>query len=417
MDDPHNAVERDHGAVRDARIAAQPGATAQAGRQLGMVDLLGHGWVDFGTSHFALHRIRMPQPQSTTHPRMRLLPRRKKRYQTAWHNVGDPAERRRLLIEAAQELAPRIGAAAACAALGVPRSSFYQARTPPRPRAVPRPRPRAHRALSPEEEQTIRGLLNAERFVDQAPRTIYATLLDEGLHHCSWRTMYRLLAQDQATRERRAQRRRPLYLAPELLATAPRQVWSWDITKLRGPRAGIWYSLYVVLDIFSRKLVGWLIETREDAALAEALIAESYRREGIAPNQLTLHADRGAPMTSKTVAELLIDLGVAQSHSRPTISDDNPYSESQFKTMKYGPSYPERFASLEAARAWIGNSPNGTTTRTSTAGCACCRRRSCIAGGQMRCWPRAKTCLMPPMPRIPSASRRAGQWSAHCQRR
>ena len=140
----------------------------------------------------------------------------------------------------AQELAPSIGAAAACAALGVPRSSFYAARKLPRPPAAARPRPRSHRALSPEEEQTIRALLNAERFVGQAPRTIYATLLDEGQHHCAWRTMYRLREQDQATRERRAQRRRPRYLAPELLATGPRQVWSWDITKLRGPLAGIW---------------------------------------------------------------------------------------------------------------------------------------------------------------------------------
>jgi hypothetical protein len=165
--------------------------------------------------------------------------------------------------------------------------------------------------------------------------------------------MYRLLTRDSASRERRAQRRRPLYAAPELLATAPRQVWSWDITKLRGPTPGIWYNLYVVLDIFSRKIVGWLLDRREEAALAESLIAESCRREGILPNQLTLHADRGAPMTSKTLAELLIDLGVAQSHSRPSISDDNPYSEAQFKTMKYGPSYPERFASLEAARVWM----------------------------------------------------------------
>jgi hypothetical protein len=165
--------------------------------------------------------------------------------------------------------------------------------------------------------------------------------------------MYRLLTRDAASRERRAQRRRPQYAAPELLATAPRQVWSWDITKLRGPTPGVWYHLYVVLDIFSRKIVGWLLDRREEAALAEALIAESCHREGIQANQLTLHADRGAPMTSKTLAELLLDLGVAQSHSRPSISDDNPYSEAQFKTMKYGPSYPERFASLEAARAWM----------------------------------------------------------------
>ncbi|WP_255603223.1 DDE-type integrase/transposase/recombinase [Oscillochloris sp. ZM17-4] len=137
------------------------------------------------------------------------------------------------------------------------------------------------------------------------------------------------------------------------MATAPCQVWSWDITKLRGPQPGIWYQLYVVLDIFSRKIVGWRIETREDAELAEALIAESYTREGVQPHQLTLHADRGASMTSKTLAELLIDLGVAQSHSRPTISDDNPYAESQFKTMKYGPTYPDRFASMDAARVWM----------------------------------------------------------------
>jgi putative transposase len=178
-------------------------------------------------------------------------------------------------------------------------------------------------------------------------------LLDEGVHLCSWRTMYRILAQDAATRERRAQRRRPSYTPPELLATGPRQVWSWDITKLRGPTPGIWYNLYVVLDIFSRKIVGWLIAEREDAALAEVMIAQSYTREGVQPDQLTLHADRGAPMTSKTIAELRIDLGVAQSHSRPTISDDNPYSEAQFKTMKYGPTYPERFVDIEGARVWM----------------------------------------------------------------
>jgi putative transposase len=255
--------------------------------------------------------------------------------------------------EAAQELAPVVGVTAACAAVGLPRSSFYHAQQPARPASPRRPRLRSHRALSPEEEQTIRELLNSERFVDQAPRTIYATLLDAGEYFCSWRTMYRILKQDDATRERRAQRRRPTYAAPELLAIGPCQVWSWDITKLRGPYAGIWYSLYVVLDIFSRKIVGWRIETREDAELAEALIAESYRREGVQPHQLTLHADRGAAMTSKTLSELLMDLGVAQSHSRPTISDDNPYSESQFKTMKYDSTYPERFASLHAARAWM----------------------------------------------------------------
>jgi putative transposase len=196
-------------------------------------------------------------------------------------------------------------------------------------------------------------LLNSERFVDRAPRTVYAILLDEGRYLCSWRTIYRLLAADAATQERRAQQRHPLYARPEVLATGPCQVWSWDITKLRGPQAGIWYNLYVILDSFSRKIVGWLIAEREDAALAEVLIAESCAREGIVPQQLTLHADRGAPMTAKSVAELLLDLGVTRSHSRPTISNDNPYSESQFKTMKYGSWYPERFASIEEARAWM----------------------------------------------------------------
>jgi len=207
--------------------------------------------------------------------------------------------------------------------------------------------------LSAAERQEVRQLLNSERFVDRAPRTVYAILLDEGRYRCSWRTMYRVLAADAATQERRAQRRHPAYARPELLATGPCQVWSWDITKLRGPLPGLWYSLYVMLDIFSRKIVGWLVASREDAALAELLIAESCAREGIQPQQLTVHADRGAPMTSKTVAELLIDLGVVRSHSRPTVSNDNPYSEAQFKTMKYGPWYPERFASIEEARVWM----------------------------------------------------------------
>jgi transposase InsO family protein len=257
------------------------------------------------------------------------------------------------MLDGVKELAPSVGIARACEALGVPRSSFYQAQQPATPRAVLRPHPPSPRALNAAERTQIRELLNSERFVDRAPRTVYAILLDEGRYLCSWRTMYRLLAADAATRERRAQRQHPTYARPELLATAPCQVWSWDITKLRGPVAGLWYNLYVILDIFSRKIVGWLIAEREDAELAELLIAESCAREGIAPQQLTLHADRGAPMTSKTVAELLIDLGVARSHSRPRVSNDNPYSESQFKTMKYGSTYPERFASIEEARVWM----------------------------------------------------------------
>jgi putative transposase len=257
------------------------------------------------------------------------------------------------MLSGALDLLQSVGIASACAALGIPRSSFYHAQQASVPPAPPQPRPSSPRALSAAERQEVRQVLNSERFVDRAPRTVYAILLDEGRYLCSWRTMYRVLAADAATQERRAQRRQKAYARPELLATGPCQVWSWDSTKLRGPLPGLWYSLYVIRDIFSRKIVGWLIAEREDANLAEVLIAESCAREGSVPQQLTLHADRGASMTSKTVAELLIDLGVVRSHSRPTVSNDTPYSEAQFKTMKYGPWYPERFASIEAARVWM----------------------------------------------------------------
>ena len=250
------------------------------------------------------------------------------------------------------ELAPLVGMTAACGALGVPRSTVYRQRRPAPGRRLT-VRRRHPRALSPDEQTAVRDVLNSERFVDQAPRTVYATLLDEGQYLCHWRTMYRLLRADAATRERRAVRRHPVYTRPELLATGPGQVWSWDITKLRGPVPGVWYSLYVVLDIFSRMVVGWLLADREDALLAERVLAGACQRAGIAPSHLTIHADRGAPMISKVVAELLVDLGVCRSHSRPTVSNDNPYSEAQFKTMKYGPTYPERFASLADARVWV----------------------------------------------------------------
>jgi putative transposase len=211
------------------------------------------------------------------------------------------------------------------------------------------------RSLSSDEQAAVRAQLTSEWFVDRAPRAIYATLLDEGTRLCHSRTMYRVLRADAASSERRAIRRHVVYARPELLATAPRQVWSWDITKLRGPQPGSWYNLYVVLDIFSRMIVGWHLAEREDARLAEVLIADACTREGIGPQQLTVHADRGAPMTSKLLAELLLDLGVTRSHSRPSVSNDNPYSEAQFKTMKYGPSHPERFGSFEEAQAWVSS--------------------------------------------------------------
>jgi putative transposase len=198
----------------------------------------------------------------------------------------------------------------------------------------------------------VRDVLNGERFQDCAPRQVYATLLDEGIYLCHWRTMYRVLDEYGEVRERRKQLRHPAYTKPELLATAPNQVWSWDITKLKGAVKGRYYYLYVVLDIFSRYVVGWLLAERESEELARHLIAESCRKEQIGKAQLTLHADRGSPMIAKSMAQLLGDLGVAKSHSRPHTSDDNPYSEAQFKTMKYRPDYPERFGSLQEGNHW-----------------------------------------------------------------
>jgi putative transposase len=241
----------------------------------------------------------------------------------------------------------------ACAALAVPRSSLYrrwQPVTAPVEPAPPRPLPA--RTLSETEKTQVRDLLNSERFQDQPPREVYATLLDEGQYHCSWRTMYRLLDEHAELRERRNQLRHPVYQRPELLASGPKQLWSWDITKLRGPAKGQFYYLYVILDVFSRYVPGWLVAERESAELAEELIAETCRKQGIAAAQLTLHADHGSPMIAKPVAQLLADLGVQKSHSRPHISNDNPYSEAQFRTLKYCPTYPERFGSVADARQW-----------------------------------------------------------------
>jgi putative transposase len=194
--------------------------------------------------------------------------------------------------------------------------------------------------------------LNSERFVDSAPRQVYATLLDEEIYLCSWRTMYRILNEFEEVRERRNQLTHPNYTKPELLATAPNQLWSWDITKLLGPAKWTYFYLYVILDVFSRYVVGWMIAERETAALAETLIAETCAKQGIERDQLTLHADRGSSMRSKPVALLLSDLGVTKTHTRPYTSNDNPYSEAQFKTLKYRPDFPDRFGSLVDARGW-----------------------------------------------------------------
>jgi len=252
-------------------------------------------------------------------------------------------------MKAAEQLSERTGVSAACESLGVPRSSFYRAR---QPKSEPKPRPTPERALTPEEKEQVRQTLNSERFQDSAPRQVYATLLDDGKYLCSWSTMYRILNEHQEVRERRDQLRHPNYTKPELLATGPNQLWSWDITKLKGPAKWTYYYLYTILDVFSRYVPGWLIAECESAILAKQLIAVSCTKQGIEPDQLTLHADRGSAMRSKTVAHLLADLGVTKTHSRPYVSNDNPYSESQFKTMKYRPDFPERFGSIQDARAW-----------------------------------------------------------------
>jgi len=236
----------------------------------------------------------------------------------------------------------------------MPRSTLYREQRPAASQETGerQPRPRPARALSETEEAALLALLNGERFQDQAPREVYATLLDEEQYLCHWRTMYRVLAENDEVRERRNQLRHPVYAKPELLASGPCQVWSWDISKLRGPQKGHYYYLYVILDIFSRYVVGWMMAEVESAELAEQLIAETCAKQGVERGQLTIHADNGAAMTAKSVAVLMADLGVAKSHSRPYQSNDNPYSEAHFKTLKYRPDYPDRFGSVTDARSW-----------------------------------------------------------------
>jgi putative transposase len=241
---------------------------------------------------------------------------------------------------------PRLGVGHLCAALALPRATYYrrlEAEAPP-------PRPTPARALTAAERRAVLDVLHEPRFVDLAPAEVHARLLDEGRYLCSERTMYRILAENAEVRERRNQLRHPEYKKPELMATAPNQVWSWDITKLLGPQKWTYFYLYVLIDIFSRYVVGWLLADGESAALARKLIGESYERQKIQPGQLVIHADRGTSMTSKSLALLLADLGVSKSHSRPSISDDNPFSEAQFKTLKYRPDFPDRFGSIEDAR-------------------------------------------------------------------
>ena len=260
-------------------------------------------------------------------------------------------------MDAVVALAPRSGLiAAACAALGLSRASLHRREAARKqPRAVARARPKPPRALTDAEQQHILEMLRGPRFVDLAPAEIYACLLDEGVYLCSIRTMYRILAEHGEVRERRRQLRHPAYQKPELLATGPNQVWSWDITKLMGPVKWTYFYLYVILDIFSRRVVGWHIADAETAALFQPLFNDAVEKHGVEPGQLTLHADRGGPMKAKATALLLADLGVTKSHSRPYTSNDNPFSESHFKTLKYQPQFPKRFGCIEDAKTFCRN--------------------------------------------------------------
>ena len=257
--------------------------------------------------------------------------------------------------QAVTTLAPAVGTVRACRAVGQARSSWYRRRRqspppPPRlPRLAPAPQPRA---LSAAERQQVLDVLHDERFCDLAPASVYATLLDEGSYLCSISTMYRLLRAQGETGDRRRHATHPPRVKPELLASGPNQCWSWDITKLAGPAKWTWFYLYTILDIYSRYAIGWMVAAREAAALAERLLADTITAQGVEAGTLTVHADRGSSMTSKPVALLLADLGVTRSHSRPHVSNDNPYSESQFKTLKHHPTFPERFGSLQEARAF-----------------------------------------------------------------
>ena len=246
---------------------------------------------------------------------------------------------------------PEVEIRSSCEAVGLARATFYRQRSDQAPACTTQDRRPPARALDSDERKNVLDLLTSERFCDQAPRQVWAALLDEGNYFCSVSTMYRILAAEGAVRERRDQLRHPAYSKPELLATGPNQVWSWDITKLLGPAKWTYFYLYVILDIFSRYVVGWMVAERESAALAQQLIGETCVKQGIQPGQLTLHADRGSSMKSKLLAELLADLGVTKTHSRPHVSDDNPFSESQFRTLKYRPEFPDRFGSIQDARA------------------------------------------------------------------
>jgi putative transposase len=262
-------------------------------------------------------------------------------------------------MNAVTELSPAVGVFSACEVLGVARASFYRQRprlgpavSPIPEPALPLQRPAPARSLSPEERASVRAVLHDERFQDRSPAAVQATLLDEGQYLCSIRTMYRILEQEGESHERRDQLVHPPYQKPELLAIAPNQLWSWDITKLLGPAKWTYFYLYVILDVFSRYVTGWMVAHRESAELAKQFLEETIGKHEVPAGQLNIHADRGRVMTSQPVAFLMADLGVTKTHSRPYVSDDNPYSESQFRTMKYRPDFPDRFGCIQDSRVF-----------------------------------------------------------------
>jgi len=260
-----------------------------------------------------------------------------------------------MIDQAVTELEPVVGVREACQALGEPRVRWYRRHrkspAPPTPERVAAPQPRA---LTEVERKEVRRVLNSDEHVDEAPATVYAKLLDAGLYLASISTMYRVLRSYDEVRDRRRHATHPAKVKPELVASAPNQVYSWDITKLLGPVKWTYYYLYVIIDIYSRYVPGWMLARSENAKLAEALLADTVTKQRIGHGQLTIHADRGSPMVAKPVAFLLADLGVTKSHSRPHVSNDNPYSESQFRTLKYRPEFPDRFGCYEDAHAFCG---------------------------------------------------------------
>ena len=255
------------------------------------------------------------------------------------------------MIPVVSELGRTVGIVSACDAMAIPRASYYRHNREPKAMKESRSN-QSHRRLSDVERQQVLDVCHDTAYIDKAPYEIYATLLDKGSYLCSVSTMYRLLRSENEVRERRNQRTHPSYRKPELLATRPNTVWSWDITKLLGPVKWTYFYLYVILDIFSRYVVGWMIAGRESAELAGLLIEETCLKQGIDFNQLTIHSDRGPAMKAKTMAQLLANLGITKSFSRPHVSNDNPFSESHFKTLKYRPTFPKRFGSLEDAKSF-----------------------------------------------------------------